>query len=69
MIPLIPSIDTSFNRICRQTRPVRALIDGFAGIPNTTGLQVDVCKNTIAWAVQEKTVFLRQALETKLVSL
>lgn len=48
---------------------MRSLIDGFAAIPETTALQVDVCKKTIAWAVQEKTVFLRQALETKLVAL
>lgn len=48
---------------------MRSLIDGFATIPNTTALQVDVCKSTIQWAVKEKTVFLRQALETKLVSL
>ncbi|KAI9019053.1 PCI domain-containing protein [Hyaloraphidium curvatum] len=53
----------------KTAKIVRGLIEGFATIPNTTALQVEVCKNTIQWAVQEKTVFLRQALETKLVSL
>jgi len=48
---------------------VRTLIDYFSEIPNTLPLQIDVCKQTIQWTIQEKRIFLKQALETRLVAL
>ncbi|KAI8919648.1 PCI domain-containing protein [Entophlyctis helioformis] len=48
---------------------VRTLIDNFTDIPNSTPLQVEVCKETIQWAVAEKRIYLRQSLETRLCSL
>ncbi|KAJ3274897.1 26S proteasome regulatory subunit rpn6 [Terramyces sp. JEL0728] len=48
---------------------VKTLIDNFSEIPNALSLQVKVCKDTINWAVQEKRIFLRQSLETRLCGL
>jgi len=48
---------------------VRTLIDYFSEIPNTLPLQIDVCKQTIEWTIQEKRIFLKQALETRLIAL
>jgi 26S proteasome regulatory subunit N6 len=48
---------------------VRTLIDYFSEIPNTLPLQIDVCKQTIQWTIQEKRIFLKQALETRLIAL
>jgi 26S proteasome regulatory subunit N6 len=45
------------------------LIDYFSEIPNTLPLQIDVCKQTIQWTIQEKRIFLKQALETRLIAL
>lgn len=48
---------------------VKQLIDSFSDIPNSLPLQVDICKESIEWAVTEKRVFLQQSLETRLVAL
>jgi 26S proteasome regulatory subunit N6 len=45
------------------------LIDYFSEIPNTLPLQIEVCKETIQWTIQEKRIFLKQALETRLIAL
>ena len=45
------------------------MIDYFSDIPNCLPLQIDVCKETIAWSVEEKRIFLKQSLETRLVAL
>jgi 26S proteasome regulatory subunit N6 len=47
----------------------RSLIDYFSDIPNCLPLQIEVCKENIEWCVQEKRLFLKQALETRLVAL
>lgn len=44
-------------------------MDYFSDIPNCLPLQIDVCKETIEWSVQEKRIFLKQSLETRLVAL
>ncbi len=49
--------------------PVRQLIDFFADIPNSLPLQVDICRELIQWAVDERRVYLKQSLETRLVAL
>ena len=45
------------------------MIDSFSDIPNSLALQVSICKETIDWALEEKRVFLRQSLETRLCAL
>lgn len=48
---------------------VRQLLDFLAAIPNSLETQITVTKSCIEWAVSEKRSFLRQNLETRLVSL
>eukprot|EP00842_Homolaphlyctis_polyrhiza_P004950 jgi/Hompol1/5456/HPOL_004451-RA len=53
----------------KSAKIVRTLLDQFADIPNSLALQVEVCKETIQWAVSEKRIFLRQSLEIRLCGL
>lgn len=53
----------------KTAKLVRTLIDDIKAIPDTVQTQIDVTKESIEWAVSEKRVFLRQNLETRLVSL
>ena len=48
---------------------VRQLLDLFEEIPNTTDTQIAVTKSCIEWATSERRGFLRQNLETRLVTL
>lgn len=48
---------------------VRQLLDLFIEIPNSLETQIAVTKSCIDWSVSEKRSFLRQNLETRLVSL
>ena len=48
---------------------VRQLLDLFSAIPNTVPIQISVTKSCIEWAVSERRSFLRQNLETRLVTL
>jgi len=48
---------------------VRTLIDLFAKIENTLPQQVEICKESIEWAISEKRIFLKQSLQTRLISL
>jgi 26S proteasome regulatory subunit N6 len=48
---------------------VRQLLDFFADIPNSLEIQIAVTKSCIEWAISERRSFLRQNLETRLVSL
>jgi len=52
----------------RAAKLVRALVDMFLEMENTnSNLQVQVCKECIEWAKNEKRTFLRQSLEARLV--
>lgn len=53
----------------KTAKLIRTLVDYFSDIPNCLPLQIDVCKETIEWSVQEKRIFLKQSLETRLVAL
>ncbi|KAI9492258.1 PCI domain-containing protein [Zychaea mexicana] len=53
----------------KTAKLIRTMIDHFGAIPNCLPLQIDVCKETIAWSVEEKRIFLKQSLETRLVAL
>jgi 26S proteasome regulatory subunit N6 len=43
-------------------------LDAFSGIPNSSKLQIELCKELISWCIEEKRSFLKQTLEAKLVS-
>ncbi|KAI9891983.1 MAG: 26S proteasome regulatory subunit rpn6 [Vezdaea aestivalis] len=62
------SMLSSFAK-AKTAKLVRGLLDLFSTIPNTTDLQISVTKSCIEWAVSERRSFLRQNLETRLVSL
>ncbi|KAJ3013533.1 26S proteasome regulatory subunit rpn6 [Thoreauomyces humboldtii] len=53
----------------KTAKIIRALLDTFAEVPDSLPLQVQVCKESIQWATDEKRIFLRQALETRLAGL
>jgi 26S proteasome regulatory subunit N6 len=48
---------------------VRTLLDYFAPIPDSQKTQITVLEDNIAWAKREKRIFLKQSLETRLISL
>ncbi|KAJ3362072.1 hypothetical protein GGF32_006525 [Allomyces javanicus] len=53
----------------KTAKIVRTLIDYFSDIPDSLALQVQVCKEAIDWAAEEKRIFLRQSLETRLAAM
>ncbi|KAI9296870.1 PCI-domain-containing protein, partial [Neoconidiobolus thromboides FSU 785] len=52
----------------KTSKIIRSLIDNFKGIPESLNLQIEVCKEIIEWCSKEKRVFLKQNVETKLIS-
>ena len=48
---------------------MRQLLDLFSDIPNTVPIQISVTRSCIEWAISERRSFLRQSLETRLVTL
>jgi 26S proteasome regulatory subunit N6 len=62
------SLMTSIAK-AKTAKLIRMLIDLFDDIPNSTDTQIAVTKENIEWARGEKRVFLRQNLETRLISL
>jgi 26S proteasome regulatory subunit N6 len=48
---------------------VRNLLSLFSGIPNSQQTQIAVLNDNIEWAKREKRIFLKQSLETRLISL
>ncbi|CAD6567785.1 MAG: 26S proteasome regulatory subunit rpn6 [Alectoria sarmentosa] len=59
---------SSFTK-AKTAKLVRQLLDLFSSIPNTVDVQISVTKSCIEWAISERRSFLRQNLETRLVSL
>lgn len=53
----------------KTAKIVRTVIDALARVPDTTELQIEVCKEQIEWARQEKRSFLRQRIEMRLAAL
>merc|ERR1719193_1707947 len=51
------------------TKLVRGLVDMYLDMETTTGCEVELCKECIQWAMEEKRLFLRQALEARLIAL
>jgi len=53
----------------KTAKLIRTMIDFFSTIPNCLPLQIEVCRENIEWAANEKRIFLKQSLETRLVAL
>lgn len=53
----------------KTAKIVRGIIDAVAKIPNTTELQITLCKEMVQWTRAEKRTFLRQRVEAKLAAL
>lgn len=53
----------------KAAKLVRSLVDFFLDLDASTGIEVQLCKECIEWAKQEKRTFLRQSLEARLVAL
>lgn len=68
---LIKSTRPFLNLIskAKAAKLVRALVDLFLDMEACTGLEVDLCRECIDWAQQEKRTFLRQSLQTRLIAL
>jgi len=48
---------------------VRTLIDLLTEITGARNLQIQLCQECIVWATEEKRIYLRQSLETRLIAL
>ncbi|KAJ2357153.1 26S proteasome regulatory subunit rpn6 [Coemansia erecta] len=53
----------------KSSKLIRTLVDRFNGIPNALQAQISTCKGMLDWAKSENREYLRQSLETRLVSL
>lgn len=53
----------------KAAKLVRSLVDLFLDMDAGTGIEVQLCKDCIEWAKQEKRTFLRQSLEARLIAL
>lgn len=53
----------------KAAKLVRGLVDMYLDMEATTGYEVELCKECIQWATEEKRQFLRQALEARLIGL
>lgn len=53
----------------KAAKLVRSLVDLFLDMEAGTGIEVQLCKECIDWAKQEKRTFLRQSLEARLIAL
>ncbi|GAA6043832.1 hypothetical protein JCM8097_002077 [Rhodosporidiobolus ruineniae] len=53
----------------KTAKLIRTLLDYFSAIPDSTQVQIDATKESADWAKQEKRIFLKQNLETRLVGL
>lgn len=53
----------------KAAKLVRSLVDMFLDMQAETGIEVQLCKECIDWAKQEKRTFLRLSLEARLIAL
>jgi len=53
----------------KAAKLIRGLVDMYLDMEAATGYEVQLCKECIQWAIEEKRIFLRQALESRLIGL
>merc|ERR1712106_1032534 len=53
----------------KSAKLIRGLVDMYLDMEAATGYEVQLCKECIQWATEEKRIFLRQALEARLIGL
>merc|ERR1719334_2081104 len=53
----------------KAAKLIRGLVDMYLDMDAATGYEVQLCKECIQWATEEKRIFLRQALEARLIGL
>merc|ERR1719283_811309 len=53
----------------KAAKLIRGLVDMYLDMEAATGYEVQLCKECIQWATDEKRIFLRQALEARLIGL
>merc|ERR1740128_203973 len=53
----------------KAAKLIRGLVDMYLDMEAATGYEVQLCKECIQWATEEKRIFLRQALEARLIGL
>merc|ERR1719187_2048794 len=53
----------------KAAKLIRGLVDMYLDMEASTGYEVTLCKECITWATEEKRIFLRQALEARLIGL
>lgn len=68
---LLAELRPSFKNIpkAKTAKIVRQLLDSLSQIPDTTELQISICKEQSEWAKGERRTFLRQRIDTRLVQL
>eukprot|EP00192_Tetraselmis_astigmatica_P004968 CAMPEP_0117681738 /NCGR_PEP_ID=MMETSP0804-20121206/19171_1 /TAXON_ID=1074897 /ORGANISM="Tetraselmis astigmatica, Strain CCMP880" /LENGTH=435 /DNA_ID=CAMNT_0005491573 /DNA_START=45 /DNA_END=1352 /DNA_ORIENTATION=- len=68
---LLTELRPSFATLpkAKTAKIVRTVIDTMAKVPDSTQLQLEVCKEQVEWAKQEKRTFLRQRIEARLANL
>jgi len=53
----------------KAAKLIRGLVDIYLDMEAETGYEVELCKECIQWAIEEKRIFLRQSLEARLIAL
>eukprot|EP00884_Botryococcus_braunii_P002614 jgi/Botrbrau1/12353/Bobra.0239s0005.1 len=53
----------------KTAKIVRTIIENISKVPDSTELQLEVCKEQVEWARSEKRTFLRQRIEARLANL
>ncbi|PQM35291.1 26S proteasome non-ATPase regulatory subunit 11 homolog [Prunus yedoensis var. nudiflora] len=68
---LLTQLRPFFNLIpkAKTAKIVRSIIDAVAKVPDTSDLQISLCKEMVQWTRAEKRTFLRQRVEARLASL
>ena len=68
---LLADLRPTFSSIpkAKTAKMVRQLLDSLASIPDTTQMQLELCKEQSEWAKSERRTFLRQRIDTRLVQL